>query len=134
VLAVGKPEEIAPDTSVHRIGGAHVENLRLRPREQALTPAGVSVLLGRTPAEAAEQIRQAFPDPKKFTRIRGQARVVGSTTAGAIRQAGFEVLPDPSDKFPNHARLTHPDGASGFTDVNLENLTQVFQDTPTPEC
>jgi hypothetical protein len=132
-MVVGKPEEIAPETVVHRIGGGRVENLRLNPREATLLPPGISVLLGGTPAEAAEQMRQAFPDPRKFARIREAARVVGATTAEAIRGLGFEVRPDPSDKFPNHARLTHPDGVAGFEDPQLEKLSGVFQDTPTPE-
>jgi hypothetical protein len=133
-MVVGKPEEIAPDTIVHRIGGSGIENLRLKARERNLDPPGISVLLGGTPAAAAEQIRQAFPDPEKFARIRQQAQTVGSAIAAQIRRAGFEVAPDPSPKFPNHARLTHPAGVAGFIDEYLEALAAVFQDTATPEA
>jgi hypothetical protein len=131
-MAVGKPEEVAPETAVHRIGGGSVENLRLKPREAMFTPAGISVLLGGTPAEAAEQMRQAFPDPTKYARIWAQTHIVGSATASAIRQVGFELLPDPSAKFPNHARLTHPEGRAGFSDTNLTRLAGVFQDPVHP--
>jgi hypothetical protein len=58
--------------------------------------------------------------------------MVGTTTAMAIRQAGFEIVPDPTNRFPNHARLIHPDDAEGFTDENLERLSQAFQNTT--EC
>jgi hypothetical protein len=133
-MAVGKPEEIAPDTVVHRIGGGRVENLRLKERERSLDPPGISVLLGGTPAAAAEQMRQAFPDPEKFARIRQLAQTVGSAIAAEVRGAGFEVVPDPSAKFPNHARLTHPTGVAGFSDEHLLALAAVFQDTATPEA
>jgi hypothetical protein len=50
------------------------------------------------------------------------------TTAAAIRQAGFELIPDPTARFPNHARLIHPSGVAGFTDTNLAQLARVFHD------
>src|SRR5581483_9730866 len=105
---------LTPEVAVHRIGSGNVANLRLKPAEEALRSPGFSVLLGGTPAEAAEQMRQAFPDPRKFARLHGQAETVGTGTVAAIRAAGFDVLPDPSTKFPNHARVIHPDGAAGF--------------------
>ena len=40
-----------------------------------------------------------------------------------------EIVPDPTSRFPNHARLIHPGGALGFTDTNLRLLAQTFQDT-----
>lgn len=128
----GKSAVVTPQTVIHRIGGGNVGNLRLKPREEKLVPPGISVLLGGTAGEAAEQMRQAFPDPHKFSRIHASAEIVGSTTADAIAQAGFVVIADPSPKFPNHGRITHPDGVGGFSDANLEQLGHVFQDTPTP--
>ena len=85
-MPVGQPQAIAPETVVHRIGGGGPENLGLKATEETLSPPGISVLLGGTPAAAAEQIRKAFPDRKKFARIRDLARLVGTTTAGAIRR------------------------------------------------
>jgi len=123
-VTVGRPEDIAPDTVVHRVGGGSVANLRLSPLDRKLTPAGISVLLGGTPQEAATQMRQAFPNSRKW---RETARTVGTTTAAAVRQAGFELVPDPTTRFPNHARLIHPNGAEGFTDADLEKLAQTFQ-------
>jgi len=38
-------------------------------------------------------------------------------------------LPDPSKRFPNHARITLPDGADGFNDRNLQRLSEAFDDT-----
>jgi hypothetical protein len=98
---------VPPETVIHRIGGVNVENLRLKPREEALTPPGISVLLGGTPAQAAKQMRQAFPDPQKFARLHELANTVGTTTAAAIGQAGFGVMADPSAKFPQ-SRSDHP--------------------------
>lgn len=131
-MAAGDPVVISPETVVHRIGGGDMVNLRLKPREETLTPPGMSVLIGGRPAQAAEQMREAFPDPHKFARIRQQAEVVGWATVASIREAGFEILADPSHKFPNHARITHPNGVAGFCEENLERLSRVFQNVPTP--
>ena len=124
-MATGKAEDVAPEVVVHRVGGGSVANLRLSPLEQGLTPPGISVLLGGTPQEATNQMRQAFPRSRKWQ----GAHTAGTTTAAALRQAGFDIVPDPTARFPNHARLIHPDGAAGFTDANLEALARVFQDT-----
>jgi hypothetical protein len=125
-VAVGKPEDIAPEIVVHRVGGGSIANLRLSLLEQKLTPPGISLLLGGTPQGAATQMRQAFPNSRKW---RDSAQIVGTTTATAIRQTGFELVPDPTARFPNHARLIHPSGVAGFTDTNLEQLTRIFHDT-----
>lgn len=123
---IGRPEDVAGEAVVHRVGGASVANLRLSAVDRRQTPPGISVLLGGTPQEAATQMRQAFPGSRKW---RATAGTVGTTTADALRQAGFEVLPDPTDRFPNHARLVHPDGINGFTDANLELLARTIQET-----
>jgi hypothetical protein len=123
---------LLPETAVHRVGGGGLANLRLKPKEEALKPPGFSVLLGGTAVEAARQMRQAFPDPRKYARLHAQAETVGTTTVAALRAVGFDVMPDPSARFPNHARVIHPDGLAGFTDANLERLSQVIQDIPTP--
>jgi hypothetical protein len=125
-VAVGKPEEIAPDTLVHRIGGGSVDNLRLSPLEEALEPPGISVLLGGAPQEAAAQMRQAFPRSRKWQET---SRTVGTTTASAVRQFGFDVVPDATARFVNHARMIHPDGIDGFNDAKLDKLAQTFENT-----
>jgi len=125
-VAIGKPEDIASETVVHRIDGGNLENLRFSSLEGKLTPPGISVLLGGTPQEAAAQMRQAFPQSRKWSRT---AHTIGTTTAAALRQAGFEIVPNPTTRFPNHARLIHPNGVAGFTDANLERLAQTFQNT-----
>ena len=51
------------------------------------------------------------------------------TTEDAIRGAGFDVMPDPTRRFPNHHRIIHPEGAAGFTDENLARLSEAFTDT-----
>jgi hypothetical protein len=56
-----------------------------------------------------------------------RSRTVGVSTVDDVRAAGFDVLPGPTRKFPNHGRLVHPDGASGFTNDNLEKLSSVFR-------
>ena len=125
-MAIGKSEDIAPEMVVHRVGGRNIANLRLSRLEQKLTPPGISLLLGGTPQGAVTQMRQAFPNSRKW---QDSAHAVGTTTAAAIRQAGFELVPDPTGRFPNHARLIHPSGVAGFTDANLEQLARVFHDT-----
>jgi hypothetical protein len=124
--------DIAQDTVVHRIGGKDIANLRLKSREQTLQPPGIFMLAGGTPAKAAEQMRRAFPDPVKFARIQESCRVTASATVAAIRAEGFEVRSEPSTKFPNHARLTHPEGVVGYADANLALLAGVLQETATP--
>ena len=125
-VAIGRQEDISPETAVHRVGGGKLANLRLSPLDQKQTPPGISVLLDGTPQEAAAQMRQAFPNSRKWLDAAG---TVGTTTAEAVRQAGFEIVPDPTARFRSHARLIHPDGVAGFSDVNLGALARAFDDT-----
>jgi hypothetical protein len=113
------------ETVVHRLRGGSIANLRLSAFDRQETPPGISVLIGGTAAEAADQMRQAFPNLRKWQ----PAMVVGTTTVRAIRVAGFDLLLDPTKRFSNHGRLIHPQGESGFTDDNLAVLAQAFQDT-----
>jgi hypothetical protein len=71
-------------------------------------------------------MRRAFPGSRKW---RETAHTVGTTTAAAIREAGFDLVPDPTPRFPNHARLIHPQGVEGFTDESLTTLAATFRDT-----
>jgi hypothetical protein len=48
-------ESLAPGICVHRSGGGGVENLRLKSKEMALGPPGISVLLGRHHRRAADR-------------------------------------------------------------------------------
>jgi hypothetical protein len=111
---------------IHRIGGGDIENLRLKPAEAKLNPPGISVLKGGSPYAAAGQMKAAFPNA---TKLHETANIVGSATEEAIRRAGFDVMPDPSRKFPNHHRLVHTEGIAGFVDANLARLSGVFTDT-----
>jgi hypothetical protein len=123
VVTTGQP--IASD-AVHRVGGGRAANLRLSPLDLQHTPPGLSVLLGGTPQQTAVQMRQAFPRSRRW---RQASQTVGTASAAAIRQAGFEIIPDPTTRFPNHALVIHPQGAAGFTDANLAALEKAFQDT-----
>ena len=114
----------AADT--HRIGGASVENLRLKPREAALDIPGISVIKSPTPGGAADEMRAGLPRAKA---LHEQAKTVGTASEGAIRGAGFDVMATPSTALPNHHRIIHPDGAAGFNDVNLARLAEVFTNT-----
>lgn len=78
-----------------------------------------------SPGEAARQIREAFPDAEELNEV---AKFVGSTTVEKIRSAGFDVIPNPTRKLPNHYRIIHPDGERGFSDENLKRLSAVFTD------
>lgn len=117
--AVGKGD-------IHRIGGASVENLRLKAKEAKLNPPGISVLKTAMPGEAAAEMRAAYPDAAA---LHEAARTVGSSTTEAIRSVGFDVIPTPTRRLPNHYRLSHPEGVAGFTDENLSRLAQVFTNT-----
>ena len=111
---------------MHRIGGSSVESLRLKPREATLNPPGISLLQAPSPREAARQLREAFPAADG---LHEAAQVIGSTTVDNIRGAGFDVIPNPTKKLPNHYRLIHPDGVVGFNDENLARLSAVFMET-----
>jgi hypothetical protein len=111
---------------MHRIGGSRVDNLRLKPREAILNPPGISLLRAPSPTEAARQIREAFPSADA---LHEAVQVIGSTTVDNIRQAGFDVLPHPTKKLPNHYRLIHAEGVAGFIDANLARLSAVFTET-----
>jgi hypothetical protein len=47
------------------------------------------VLKGSSPADAAEQMKTAFPNA---TKLHESARTVGSATEDGIRGAGFDVM------------------------------------------
>ena len=111
---------------MHRIGGSSVENLRLKPREATLNPPGISLLHAPSPREAARQIREAFPAADA---LHEAAQVIGSTTAEKIRSAGFDSMPNPTKRLPNHYRLIHPNSVAGFNDENLARLSGVFTET-----
>jgi hypothetical protein len=81
------------------------------------------VIKAPTPEAAAMEIRIGLPKAKK---LHEQARTIGSATVESIRDAGFDVIPKPSDTLPNHHRLIHPEGASGFSDENLVRLAAAF--------
>src|SRR6266404_6553918 len=110
-VVVGRPEEISPDMVLHRVGGGNLANLRLTPIDRGEIPPGISILVGGTPQDAATQMRRVFPKSRKW---QAKAQTVGTTTAAAVRRAGFEIVPDPTSRFPNHARLIHPAGIAGF--------------------
>ena len=111
---------------MHRIGGSSVESLRLKPREATLNPPGISLLHAPSPGEAARQMREAFPAADG---LHEAAQLIGSTTVDNIRGAGFDVIPNPTKKLPNHYRLIHPEGVVGFSDANLARLSAVFTET-----
>ena len=114
------------DRDIHRIGGSKIENLRLKPREVALKPPGISVLKAPTPAEAAHQMRSEFAEIGELVEA---SKVVGSTTEQLIRDAEFDIIHVPSKRLPNHYRITHSLGAVGFTDDNLARLAAAFLET-----
>jgi hypothetical protein len=117
---------VAGIDDIHRLGGGSAENLRIKPREAKLNPAGISVLKAPSPGEAARQMREEFPDADQ---LHEAARVVGSTTADKIRSAGFDLLPNPTRRLPNHHRIVPRDGAAGFNEENLRRLSEVFTNT-----
>jgi hypothetical protein len=117
------PNADAGHLDIHRIGGASVENLRLKPTDAVLKPPGISVLRAPTPGEAAAAIRAAYPDA---TGLQSAAGTVGSTTTEAIRGADFDVIPTPSKRLPNHHRIVHRDGVVGFSEENLARLAEAF--------
>jgi hypothetical protein len=112
--------------NIHRIGGATVDNLRLKPREAALDAPGISVIKAPTAHAAASEIRAGFPRAKKLHEL---AKTVGTANEEGIRSVGFDVIPAPSVALPNHHRIIHPDGADGFTDANLGRLAEVFRNS-----
>ncbi|CAB3774180.1 sugar-binding protein [Burkholderia paludis] len=113
-------------SSVNRIGGNAIDNLRLKEPEKKLNPPGISGLHSCCPYDAAHQMRSAFP---KATGLLKSTETVASGTADAVRSAGFDVIEDPTNKFPNHARIVHPDGADGFNDEKLKGLFEALGST-----
>lgn len=109
--------------SLHRIAGSSVENFQLKSREATLNPPGISLLYASSPEDAARQMREAFPAADG---LHEAAQIISSSTLEKIRSAGFDVIPNPTRKLPNHYRLIHPDGVVGFSDENLTRLSAAF--------
>jgi hypothetical protein len=116
----------AGNRDVHRIGGARIENLRLKPREATLELPGISVIKAPTPGAAAQEMRTGLPKARNLHR---QGETIGSASEEAIRAAGFDVVPSPSAALPNHHRIIHPGGVAGFNDANLARLAEAFVNT-----
>ena len=112
--------------NIHRIGGASVENLRLKPREATLQVPGISVIKAPTPGVAAREMRTGLP---KARGLHERAKTIGTTSEEAIRSVGFDIIPAPTAALPNHHRIIHPGGVAGFDDANLARLTEVFVNT-----
>ena len=127
VDALGLSKRSLPSaTPVHRIGGNSIDNLRLKDAEKNLNPPGISVLHSCCSCDASRQMREAFP---KASGLQRAAETVASGSADKIRAAGFDVIEDPTNKFPNHARIIHPNGEAGFNDNNLEKLSDALGST-----
>ena len=125
-MTVASDDGIVTVGNIHRIGGASIENLRLKPREAALDIPGISVIMAPSPSEAAQEMRTGFP---RASGLHELAKTIGTASEVDIRNAGFDLLPTPSKALPNHYRLIHPDGVAGFNDENLARLAAVFQNT-----
>jgi len=120
-------ENSGSDVPVHRLGGGSLDNLRLKSKEMDLVPPGISVFVGGSPEGAVEQVRLAFPHA---TRLLEAAETAGTATVARLREAGFDVISQPTRHFPNHARLVHPDGLRGFSEANLDKLVRAFTNLP----
>jgi hypothetical protein len=72
------------------------------------------------------QIREAFPAADE---LHAAVQVTGSTTVEKIWSTGFDIIPNPAKRLPNHYRLIHPDGVAGFNDAHLARLSAVFTET-----
>lgn len=126
---ISDASELAPNSeqrNIHRIGGASIENLRLKPTEVNLNPPGISVIKAASPSEAAAEIRAGYRSAKRLHEL---AKTIGSATVEAIEKAGFQVVPTPSKNLPNHHRIIHADGVAGFSDDNLARLAGAFVNT-----
>ena len=116
-------------TVVNRIGGNAIENLRMSEGEKKLNPPGISVLMNCPPCAAAKQMTDTFPKVKK---LQEASKTVASGPIEAIREAGFDVIYNPTNNFPNHGRIIHPEGEVGFNDANLKKLSSALNTTT--EC
>lgn len=82
-------------------------------------------MVGGSAADAVRDMRTAFAVSKKWK----PPIAVGSATVSAIREAGFDVVSDPTGRFANHGLIVHPLGESGFNDENLAKLSAAFTET-----
>ncbi|MDR7123099.1 hypothetical protein J2W69_004082 [Rheinheimera soli] len=110
--------------SLFRIAGGAANNLKLKEMEKGLSPPGISMLVSSDAQAAAAQFRSKFPN-FSFT-------ITGQVSLRGIREAGFDVMADPTSNFINHARLIHPAGAEGFNLENRQRLATYFTNHMTP--
>ena len=75
-------------------------------------------------------MRREFGDSKKWKR---KGRIVATASAAGISATGFAVIEFPTHTLPNHGRIIHTDGIDGFTDENLQRLSEIFTTTEISE-
>lgn len=74
-------------------------------------------------------MKDAFP---RATGLHKASETVGHATVADIRNAGFDVIINPTRKFPNHGRIVHPDGIAGFENLNnIGRLSNALTDVST---
>ena len=110
---------------IHRIGGASVENLRLKPRSGPRRPRD---LRHRAPTAkvAANEMRTGLPKAKGAPRG-GENHRLDHGRSDSQRRLRYH--PHGLHALPNHHRIIHPEGVAGFNDENLARLAEVFVNT-----
>jgi hypothetical protein len=119
-----------------RIGGGKASNLKIKNSEKGLSPPGISLFIGRNAQEVSllfkttilAQIASGAISQGRGLDLISQSSIVGQSTLKGIMSSGFSVMPNPTAKFPNHARLVHPIGSEGFNLENRQTLSKQFVD------
>ena len=116
-------QSLSDETKVFRIGGASIDNLKLKDAEKKLNPPGISVIRANDEKEAGDIMKKAFP---KATKLHEQINSgnIAEMKAKDIREVGFDVIHNPTENIGEpHARIIHPEGVTGFNNDNLEKLS-----------
>ncbi|NVK65942.1 MAG: RHS domain-containing protein, partial [Flavobacteriales bacterium] len=125
-------QSLPGDTKLYRVGGGDVGNLGFNDREikainrGQLDPPGISLIRANSAEEAGNIMKAAFPKATGLHQSIDSGNIA-ETTAKKIREAGFDVIHDPTKRLGDaHARLIHPNGVDGFSDANKSNLSSKF--------
>lgn len=132
---VRRGDPLPDDTLVHRLGPCTPENCRPRNKETSVNhvnqtgkkESGFSLLATYEGSTSRAEAAKRAADEHHSKYPKRQYTSVGTASVKELRDAGFEVVHDPTFTTANHATVYRPDGE--WTDENAKILASILKCT-----